>query len=137
MTIPSGTPARWPRSPVKNPGPNPASCATSPWVRFRFDRICPFPGLDRPERPEYTGLMARLRDYLLQEIDPLAIDETGEFPDDIIPRLAALVSRPEYPHQLRRAGPLQTRVLPRTRTDEQLRKQPHGIHQSPPVGRRA
>lgn len=58
--------------------------------RFHFERICPYPGVGRPERPEYEALMASLRSYLLQELDPIAIDEAGEFPEDVIERLAEI-----------------------------------------------
>lgn len=57
---------------------------------FRMGMIYPYPNLDAPDRPEYTEFCASLRAYLLDELDPLAIDETGAFPDDIVPKLAAL-----------------------------------------------
>ena len=57
---------------------------------FRMDMISPFPGVGEPERPEYLEFSAKLKKFLLEEIDPLEIDATGEFPPHVIPRLAAL-----------------------------------------------
>lgn len=58
--------------------------------RFHFDRVYPFPGLDREDRAAYREFTQRLKAYLLEEIDPLEIDATGEFPKDIVSRLAEL-----------------------------------------------
>jgi alkylation response protein AidB-like acyl-CoA dehydrogenase len=57
---------------------------------FRFDWISPFPNYGRPERTEYLEFVARLKQYFLEEIDPIAIDENGEFPPDAIDRLAEI-----------------------------------------------
>ncbi len=57
---------------------------------FRFEMISPFPGVGEPETPEFVEFSARMRKFLLEEIDPLEIDATGEFPPHVIPRLAAL-----------------------------------------------
>lgn len=57
---------------------------------FRFGYVYPFPGAGEPDRPEYTAFSERLKTYLLDHIDPLEIDATGEFPPDVIERLAEL-----------------------------------------------
>jgi alkylation response protein AidB-like acyl-CoA dehydrogenase len=57
---------------------------------LRMDWIYPFPNYDLPERPEYAEFTARMKDYLLNEIDPLEIDATGEFPSNIVERLSEL-----------------------------------------------
>ena len=57
---------------------------------FQFGMIHPFPGVGEPERAEYTEFNERLKNFLLDEIDPLEIDAKGDFPPHVIPRLAAL-----------------------------------------------
>lgn len=57
---------------------------------FQYGMITPFPGVGEAERPEYTAFTERMRKFLLEEIDPLQIDATGDFPPHVIPRLAAL-----------------------------------------------
>lgn len=57
---------------------------------FRFDWISPFPNFGKPERSEYSEFVAKLKRYFLEELDPIAVDETGEFPPDAIDRLAEL-----------------------------------------------
>ncbi|MBI3117921.1 MAG: acyl-CoA dehydrogenase family protein, partial [Candidatus Hydrogenedentes bacterium] len=57
---------------------------------FRFDMICHFPRLGQPDRPEYIDFLEHLKKYLLDEIDPEEVDRTGEFPGDVVERLAAL-----------------------------------------------
>ncbi|MFM1920156.1 MAG: hypothetical protein RLZZ303_1790 [Candidatus Hydrogenedentota bacterium] len=57
---------------------------------FRFDLISPYPNYGQPERPEYVAFVDRLKQYFLDEIDPVWIDETGEFPAGTIERLAEL-----------------------------------------------
>ncbi|MFP4500271.1 MAG: acyl-CoA dehydrogenase family protein [Candidatus Hydrogenedentota bacterium] len=57
---------------------------------FHLEYIYPFPGVGEAERPEYVALWDRLRDYLLNGLDPLEIDATGEFPEDVIERLAEI-----------------------------------------------
>ncbi|MCC6142461.1 MAG: acyl-CoA dehydrogenase family protein [Candidatus Hydrogenedentes bacterium] len=57
---------------------------------LRMDWIYPFPNHDLPERPEYAEFVARMKDYLLNEVDPLEIDATGEFPENIVERLSEL-----------------------------------------------
>jgi hypothetical protein len=57
---------------------------------FRFDLIAPYPNYGQPERPEYTAFVAQLKQYFLDELDPVEIDETGAFPPGTIERLAQL-----------------------------------------------
>jgi alkylation response protein AidB-like acyl-CoA dehydrogenase len=57
---------------------------------LRMEYIDPFPGVGAPERSEFTALRERLRRFLLEELDPLEIDATGEFPEGIIEKLAEL-----------------------------------------------
>lgn len=57
---------------------------------LRMDLVSPFPNHGKPPRPEYEAFCAKLKQYLLDEIDPLLIDETGEFPENIVARLAAV-----------------------------------------------
>jgi alkylation response protein AidB-like acyl-CoA dehydrogenase len=57
---------------------------------FRLDLISPYPNFGQPERPEYTEFVARLKQYFLDELDPVEIDETGAFPPGTIERLAEL-----------------------------------------------
>lgn len=57
---------------------------------LRMEMISPFPGVGEPERPEYLDFAEKLRKFLLEEIDPLAIDASGDFPPHVIPRLAEL-----------------------------------------------
>lgn len=57
---------------------------------LHMERITPFPGAGESLRPEYLDFRERFRAYLLAEIDPLEVDATGEFPEDIIERLTEL-----------------------------------------------
>lgn len=57
---------------------------------FRFDMIADFPGVGEPEDADYLAFADKMRAFLLDEIDPLAIDAEGEFPPHVIPRLAEL-----------------------------------------------
>ena len=60
---------------------------------FRFDLIAPYPNYGQPERPEYTAFVAQLKEYFLDELDPVEIDETGAFPPGTLERLAQLGAR--------------------------------------------
>jgi hypothetical protein len=53
-----------------------------------MELVSPFPNYEQKPRPEYVAFCDRLKQYLLDEIDPLTIDESGEFPEDVIDRLA-------------------------------------------------
>jgi len=51
--------------------------------RLRLDLIHPYPlaGRDRPEFQEFYGEMER---FLREQVDPVKIDETGEYPPEVI-----------------------------------------------------
>ncbi|MEE8586179.1 MAG: acyl-CoA dehydrogenase family protein [Acidobacteriota bacterium] len=51
--------------------------------RFRLDLIHPFP-LPEKERPEFTAFYSRFRDFLLREVDSVEIDESGEYPEQVV-----------------------------------------------------
>ncbi len=84
---------------------------------FRFDLIHPFP--EEPERPEFTDFYDRLKDFLRREVDPVAIDSTGEYPARVIDGLRELgafgmkiptgygglgLSQPEYDRVMKLLG---------------------------------
>jgi alkylation response protein AidB-like acyl-CoA dehydrogenase len=51
--------------------------------RFRLDLIHPFPGTHNP-RPEFQEFYDKLRLFLREHVDPVAIDATGEYPPELI-----------------------------------------------------
>jgi alkylation response protein AidB-like acyl-CoA dehydrogenase len=57
--------------------------------RLRFDLICPFPE-EPPERPEFRRFYDRVKAFLVERVDPAAIDEGGAYPRDVIEGLAQL-----------------------------------------------
>lgn len=57
---------------------------------LRLDRIHPFPESKAGDRPGYRDFVERFKAYLLDAVDPIAIDATGEFPADMVARLAGL-----------------------------------------------
>jgi len=57
--------------------------------RFRIDLVDPFP-VGEPDRPEFTTFYRRLEAFLRDEVDPVAIDATGEYPRKVISGLAEL-----------------------------------------------
>ena len=56
---------------------------------FHLDVVHPFPdpGL---ERPQFTRFYQGLETFLREDVDPVAIDETGEYPDAVVDGLRAL-----------------------------------------------
>jgi alkylation response protein AidB-like acyl-CoA dehydrogenase len=50
---------------------------------FVMDVIHPFP-TEAEERPEFAKFYADLRKFLKDEVDPVAIDETGEYPEHVV-----------------------------------------------------
>ncbi|MGO9838802.1 MAG: acyl-CoA dehydrogenase family protein [Polyangiaceae bacterium] len=56
---------------------------------FRLDLVHPYPEEPRP-RPGFQRFYDGLRRFLLDEVDPIAIDESGRYPDEVIDGLAAL-----------------------------------------------
>jgi alkylation response protein AidB-like acyl-CoA dehydrogenase len=57
--------------------------------RFRLDLI-ELLSFATPERPEFLQFMAELRHFLTTEVDPVEIDETGEYPPAVIDGLRKL-----------------------------------------------
>ncbi len=56
--------------------------------QFSLDLVHPFPRLE--ERPEFTKFYSELRDFLATKVDPVAIDETGEYPEHVVDGLRKL-----------------------------------------------
>src|SRR6185312_13368955 len=56
---------------------------------FHPDRVHPYPESGAP-RPEFQRFYDELRDFLVRRVDPVSIDDTGEYPRDVIDGLAAL-----------------------------------------------
>jgi alkylation response protein AidB-like acyl-CoA dehydrogenase len=57
--------------------------------RFRLDLVHPFPE-PPPERREFRDFMRNLERFLVEEVDPDAIDREGKIPDRIVRGLAEL-----------------------------------------------
>jgi alkylation response protein AidB-like acyl-CoA dehydrogenase len=57
--------------------------------KFRLDLIHPFP-LVQEERPEFAQFCRELEQFLRDYVDPVAIDQTGEYPADVIAGLKRL-----------------------------------------------
>ncbi|HEY2513313.1 MAG TPA: acyl-CoA dehydrogenase family protein [Polyangiaceae bacterium] len=56
---------------------------------FRLDLIVPYPG-QAAWRPEFEAFQARMRTFLTTRVDPVAIDETGEYPRAVLEELAGM-----------------------------------------------
>ncbi|HZI64126.1 MAG TPA: acyl-CoA dehydrogenase family protein, partial [Thermoanaerobaculia bacterium] len=57
--------------------------------RFRLDLVHPFPA--RPaERPEFAAFYAAFRQFLRDNVDPIEIDTTGEYPEHVVDGLRKL-----------------------------------------------
>jgi len=56
---------------------------------FSLDLIHPFPW-EREERPEFLKFYREMESFLRNEVDPVAIDETGEYPQHVIDGLRRL-----------------------------------------------
>jgi len=57
--------------------------------KFRLDLIHPFPTTGEP-RPEFLEFCNRLRAFMLEEVDSVAIDATGEYPPRVVEGLKEL-----------------------------------------------
>jgi alkylation response protein AidB-like acyl-CoA dehydrogenase len=57
--------------------------------RFRLDLVHPFPE-PPPERPEFRDFMQKLERFLVEEVDPDAIDREGKVPPRVVRGLAEL-----------------------------------------------
>ncbi len=53
---------------------------------FRFDYIYPYPA-STESRPEFRDYYERFRKFLLEEVDPVQIDEEGDYPKEIVDKL--------------------------------------------------
>ncbi|HYB40400.1 MAG TPA: acyl-CoA dehydrogenase family protein, partial [Candidatus Methylomirabilis sp.] len=58
---------------------------------FLLDHIHPFPS-ERHDRPEFTRFYDELKQFLRDRVDPRAIDESGEYPPDVVDGLRKLGS---------------------------------------------
>jgi alkylation response protein AidB-like acyl-CoA dehydrogenase len=56
---------------------------------FRLDLVHPYPRVEE-DRPEFTAFYNAFREFAISEIDPIAIDETGEYPEHVIDGLRKL-----------------------------------------------
>jgi len=56
---------------------------------FRLDLIHPYPQVEE-ERPEFTAFYRAFRDFLKTEVDPVAIDASGEYPEHVVEGLRKL-----------------------------------------------
>jgi alkylation response protein AidB-like acyl-CoA dehydrogenase len=50
---------------------------------FQLDLVYPFPR-PRAERPEFARFYAELKAFMLNEVDSIAIDQTGEYPPNVV-----------------------------------------------------
>src|SRR5207249_9211659 len=56
---------------------------------FLLDHIHPFPVV-RQERPEFRQFYHELEHFMREKVDPIVIDETGEYPEDVVNGLRKL-----------------------------------------------
>jgi alkylation response protein AidB-like acyl-CoA dehydrogenase len=56
---------------------------------FRLDLIHPYP-LPAEERPEFAAFYNAIKEFLRDEVDPVEIDTTGEYPDHVVDGLRKL-----------------------------------------------
>jgi alkylation response protein AidB-like acyl-CoA dehydrogenase len=56
---------------------------------FRAELVYPYPA-EPPERPQFRAFYDRLKAFLVSRVDPVAIDETGEYPREVIDGLAEM-----------------------------------------------
>src|SRR5690242_14477147 len=56
---------------------------------FLLDHIHPFPAT-REERPEFRKFCDELASFLRAKVEPAAIDETGEYPEEVVEGLRKL-----------------------------------------------
>lgn len=57
--------------------------------RLRLDLVHPYP-LPENDRPEFRQFYQQLRKFLLEKVDPVEIDTTGEYPPEVVRGLAEL-----------------------------------------------
>ncbi len=56
---------------------------------FRLDLIHPYP-IVQTERAEFAAFYRAFEEFVKSEVDPVAIDETGEYPDHVVEKLREL-----------------------------------------------
>jgi len=56
---------------------------------FRLDLIHPYPLADQ-ERPEFTAFYRAMKEFLRDQVDPVEIDVTGEYPEQVVDGLRKL-----------------------------------------------
>lgn len=56
---------------------------------FRLDLFDPFP-LEEPTRPEFVEWFDAFKAFLLEHVDPIEIDATGEYPEHVVDGLRAM-----------------------------------------------
>ena len=57
---------------------------------LRLDLIHPYPVGNGKERPEFAAFYNALKEFLRDEVDPCAIDRTGEYPEHVVDGLKKL-----------------------------------------------
>src|SRR6185295_2392869 len=57
--------------------------------KFQLDLIHPFP-LRPSERPEFSRFYEEMKEFLRREVDAVAIDQTGEYPEHVVDGLRKL-----------------------------------------------
>lgn len=57
--------------------------------QFSLDLVHPFPKAEK-DRPEFAKFYADLREFLATKVDSVAIDETGEYPEQVVDGLRKL-----------------------------------------------
>src|SRR5689334_9050011 len=57
--------------------------------KLRMDLVHPYP-LARAERPAFQRFYAAMESFLRAQVDPVQIDETGEYPPEVIDGLRRL-----------------------------------------------
>src|SRR5512132_3488022 len=57
--------------------------------KLRLDLVDPYP-LAGPGRPEFEAFYRALEQFLREKVDPVKIDETGEYPPDVVEGLRRL-----------------------------------------------
>ena len=104
---------------------------------FRLDLIHPFP-LEETERPEFTAFYNALKEFLRDHVDSEAIDESGEYPEDVVDGLRKLGAfGMKIPKKYGGLGFNQLEYGKVMELLGRLRGQPHGSAVGPSVDRRA
>ena len=57
---------------------------------FRWDLMHPYPEQDPKDKAEGDALMERTREVLEQYLDPIEVDRTGEYPKEVLEKLAEI-----------------------------------------------